>query len=263
MNHKSTFGFIGGGRVSYFLLKGLADKNALPEKIIVSDPNEAARAKIQAISTERIQVVNDNQLAAQSDMVLLAVHPPVIKDVIEAIKAACKPQAMLISLAPVFKIEKLSTLLGGFQRIVRMIPNAASIIHQGYNPVVFGSGITADEKLWLTNLFKLWGQAPEVAEQKLEAYAIVTAMGPTYFWSQWAKLEALGKSFGLNDGELKSGMAAMLSGAIALMYQSNLSPEQTMDLIPVYPMKDHEAKISELFEAALVPLYQKLSGAAK
>ncbi|MDZ7402282.1 MAG: NAD(P)-binding domain-containing protein [candidate division KSB1 bacterium] len=263
MNHESTFGFIGGGRVTYFLLKALSDKNALPEKIIVSDPNEAARAKIQAIATERIQAVNDNKLAAQEDVVFLAVHPPVIKDVIEAIKVGLKPQAMLISLAPVFKIEKLSALLGGFNRIVRMIPNAPSIIHHGYNPVVFGSGVTADEKSWLMNMFSNWGQSPEVAEQKLEAYAIVTAMGPTYFWPQWAKLEALGKSFGLNDAELKSGMAAMLTGAVALMYQSDLSPQQVMDLIPVYPMKDHEAKISELFEAALVPLYQKLSGAAR
>lgn len=263
MNHQSTFGFIGGGRVTYFLLKALADKNALPESIIVSNPDQAARARVQAISAERIQAVGDNHLAAQADVVFLSVHPPVIKAVIEEIHAAIKKDAILISLAPVFKIEKLSALLGGFNRIVRMIPNAPSMIHQGYNPVVFGSGITADEKSWLMKLFSQWGQAPEVDEPKLEAYAIVTAMGPTYFWPQWAKLESLGKSFGLNDAELKAGMAAMLIGAVALMYQSDLSPEQVMDLIPVYPLKDHEAKIGELFEATLVPLHQKLSGMAK
>lgn len=263
MKSNPSFGFIGGGRVTYFLLKALADRNALPEKIIVSDPNEVARARVQAISPQRIQAVQDNHLAVQAEVVFLAVHPPVIKEVIEAIKAKLEPQAILISLAPVFKIEKLSALLGGFNRIVRMIPNAPSMIHQGYNPVAFGSGITGDEKSWLMNLFSHWGEAPEVAEQKLEAYAIVTAMGPTYFWPQWVKLEALGKSFGLNDAELKSGMTAMLMGAVALMYQSNLSPEQAMDLIPVYPMKDHEAKMKELFENTLVPLFQKLSGAAK
>lgn len=263
MNHQSTFGFIGGGRVTYFLLKALSEKNALPEKVIVSDPNETAQAKVQAISTDRIQTVNDNQLAAQAEIVFLSVHPPVIKDVIEPIKTGIKPTTILISLAPVFKIEKLSALLGGFNRIVRMIPNAPSIIHQGYNPVVFGSGITADEKSWLMKLFSHWGEAPEVAESKLEAYAIVTAMGPTYFWPQWLKLEALGKSFGLDDAELKKGLFAMLTGAVALMYRSDLSPQQVMDLIPVYPMKDHEAQISNLFEAALVPLHQKLSGIAK
>lgn len=263
MKEKPTFGFVGGGRVTYFLLKALADKNALPEKIIVSDPDQAARARAQAISAERIQTVAENHLAAQADVVFLSVHPPVIKAVLEEIKAAIKTDAILISLAPVFTINKLSALLDGFNRIVRMIPNAPSVIHQGYNPVVFGSGIRDDEKAALMTLFKNWGQTPEVAEEKLEAYAIVTAMGPTYFWPQWAKLESLGKSFGLSDAELKAGMTAMLSGAVALMYQSDLSPDQVMDLIPVYPLKDHEARITELFESALVPLYQKLSAAAK
>lgn len=263
MIEKPTFGCIGGGRVIYFLLKALAEKNALPEKIIVSDPDEAARARVHAISAERIKTVAENHLAAQADVVFLSVHPPVIKTVLEEIKTAIKKDAILISLAPVFTIDKLSALLGGFNRIVRMIPNAPSVIHQGYNPVVFGSGIHDDEKAALMTLFKNWGQTPEVAEEKLEAYAIVTAMGPTYFWPQWKKLESLGKSFGLNEAELKAGMAAMLSGAVALMYQSALSPEQVMDLIPVYPLKDHEAQLKELFENALVPLYKKLSSTAK
>lgn len=263
MKEKLTFGFIGSGRITCFLLKALAEKNALPEKIIVSDPDAAARARAHAISAERIKTFAENHLAAPADVVFLSVHPPVIKTVLEEIKTAIKKDALLISLAPVFTIDKLSALLGGFNRIVRMIPNAPSVIHQGYNPVVFGSGIHDDEKAVLMTLFKNWGQTPEVAEEKLEAYAIVTAMGPTYFWPQWAKLESLGKSFGLSDAELKAGMAAMLSGAVALMYQSELAPDQVMDLIPVYPMKDHEAKISGLFEAALVPLHQKLSGIAK
>lgn len=238
MIEKPTFGCIGGGRVTCFLLKALADNNALPEKIIVSDPDAAARARAQAIAAERIQTVAVNHLAAQADVVFLSVHPPAIKTVLEEIKTTIKKDAILISLAPVFTIDKLSALLDGFNRIARMIPNAPSVIHQGYNPVVFGSGILENEKAALMTLFKNWGQTPEVAEEKLEAYAIVTAMGPTYFWPQWAKLESQGKSFGLSDAELKAGMAAMLSGAVALMYQSELSPDQVMDLIPVYPLKE-------------------------
>jgi pyrroline-5-carboxylate reductase len=263
MNAKQTFGFIGGGRVTYFLLTALSQKNALPEKVIIADPDEKARAKAKAISPERIQVVGDNKQAAQADVVFLSVHPPVIKDVIEAIKAEIQKQAIFISLAPVFKIEKLSALLGGFNRIVRMIPNAPSIIHQGYNPVVFGSGITENEKSALMNLFKNWGKSPEVAEEKLEAYAIVTAMGPTYFWPQWEKLQQLGLEFGMSEAELKTALPAMLIGAVNTLYQSGLSAAAVMDLIPVYPLKENEGKISEIFNNSLTSLYQKLSASAK
>jgi len=179
------------------------------------------------------------------------------------LKKGLKPQAILISLAPVLKIDKISALLDGFNRIVRMIPNAPSIIHQGYNPVVFGSEIEETKKTWLLNLFKYWGESPEVAEEKLEAYAIITAMGPTYFWPQWIKLQQLGTQFGLDEAELKTALSAMLTGAVNTLYYSGLPAEAVMDLIPVYPMKDDEQKIRKLFDNSLTALYQKLTGAAK
>ncbi|UCE04531.1 MAG: NAD(P)-binding domain-containing protein [bacterium] len=259
MNEKQIFGFIGGGRVTYFLLKALQQKNALPEKTIISDPDEVVLKKVQQISQEKIKCVRDNKQATQADWVFLAVHPPVIKDVIEEIKTEIKKQAIFISLAPVVKIEKLSALLGGFNRIVRMIPNAPSIIHQGYNPVYFGIGIKQNEKTALMNLFQHWGQAPEVDEDKLEAYAIVTAMGPTYFWPQWVKLQQLGLEFGMTESELKIAMSAMLTGAVNVLYQSDLSSDEVMDLIPVYPLKDEENSIKEIFQNKLTGLYQKLT----
>jgi pyrroline-5-carboxylate reductase len=259
MKEKLTFGFIGGGRVTYFLLKALQQKNALPEKAIIADPNEEVLKKVQEISPEKIQGIGDNKQAAQADLVFLAVHPPIIKDVIEGIKAAIKKQAIVISLAPVVKIENLSVLLGGFNRVVRIIPNAPSIIHQGYNPVVFGSGIKEDEKSALMDLFKHWGESPEVAEDKLEAYAIVTAMGPTYFWPQWVKLQQLGLEFGMTEDELKTALPVMLTGAVETLYHSGLSAEEVMDLIPVYPLKEEENSIKEIFQNKLTGLYQKLT----
>ncbi len=154
-------------------------------------------------------------------------------------------------------------MLTGVTRFVRMIPNAPSIIHQGYNPVVYGAGITADEKRNLQQIFKPWGEAPEVDEPKLEAYAIVTAMGPTYFWPQWVKLQQLGNKFGMSDAELTSGMVAMLNGSVDLMYHSGLSSVEVMDLIPVSPLKDDEKQIQDLFETKLTGLFNKLTGVAK
>ena len=46
-----------------------------------------------------------------------------------------------------------------------------------------------------------------MAEDKLEAYAILTAMGPTYFWFQWQELLQIGLSFGLDALEIETGLA--------------------------------------------------------
>ncbi len=78
-----------------------------------------------------------------------------------------------------------------------MIPNAPSIINEGYNPVAFHPALAGTDKESLLALFKILGDCPEVDEEKLESYAILTAMGPTYLWFQLYELHSLGRQFGL------------------------------------------------------------------
>ncbi len=141
-----------------------------------------------------------------------------------------------------------------------MIPNAPSVVNEGYNPVAFGPGITKKEKEDLSRLFKKLGDCPEVDEEKLEAYAIITAMGPTYLWFQLFELFDLGKSFGLTDKQAWKGIKKMLKGALETIDESGLSPDEVMDLIPVKPLGEDEAMIRNAYRTKLTGLYQKLKG---
>ena len=61
-------------------------------------------------------------------------------------------QTILISLAPVIKTSALNQMAGGFERIVRMIPNPPSVIAQGHDPVCFADSISPQEKDELNEL---------------------------------------------------------------------------------------------------------------
>jgi pyrroline-5-carboxylate reductase len=140
-----------------------------------------------------------------------------------------------------------------------MIPNAPSIIGEGYNPVYFSDTITSSEKSKLIHLFSHWGQSPEVEEEKLEAYAILTAMGPTYFWFQWLELLSLGKEFGLGDTEIKSSLHKMITASSHLLFNSEYSVEEVLDLIPVRPLQEEEENIRTLINNRLMGLHSKLT----
>jgi pyrroline-5-carboxylate reductase len=193
------------------------------------------------------------------DVLFLAVHPPVVKEITAEISGKMKPDTIVVSLIPVISIEKLSGMLGGARKLVRMIPNAPALIHKGYNPVVYSADVSTDEKQQLRDLFNHWGEAPEVDEQKLEAYAIVSAMGPTYFWFQWLKLYELGKQFGLSETELRKAIPALLHGATETLFESGLPPKEVLDLIPVCPLKKDESTIQAIFDKKLPELYAKLT----
>ena len=253
-----TFGFIGGGRITKILLGGLKRANALPKDIIVSDINIDILDSLKE-EFPRIQIVqNENRLAANQDLVFIATHIPTISGLLNEIHPHLNSNSILVSLAPKFTIAKISEKLDGFQRIVRMTPNAPSIVNKGYNPISFSHAFAVSEKNKLIDLFTIWGDCPEVAEESLEIYTIFTAIGPTYFWFQLYELQNLAKSFGLSDHAIEQGLSKTIFGAVKTMSESGLSPEEVMDLVLLKPLGDREDNIKEEYRSHLGALFTKL-----
>lgn len=232
--NRGSVGFIGGGRIVRIILDAWKKERILPRDIWASDENTDVLRALQA-AHPGIHVTSSNSEAAGCDLVFLALHPPVIGSILESVKSALKPDAVLISLAPKWTIAKLSSSLGGFERIVRMIPNAPSVIGEGYNPVAFAPGVTDDLKKSVLRLFEILGDCPEVEEPKLEAYAILSAMGPTYLWFQMQKLRELGVSFGLDAKETDKALYEMIKVAAKTIFKSGLSYADVVNLVPVKP----------------------------
>lgn len=252
-----SLGFIGGGRITKIILQAFMNKKAIFDSISVFDPNaETLKALKQKFPF--IQTLSSVQEAAKKDIVFLALHPPVIMDTLQSITADVSQQTVLISLAPKITISRIASVLPQVQYVARMIPNATSIINQGYNPVSFGPGVNEIEKSYILEMINLLGESLETAEEKLEAYALMSAMLPTYFWFQWKELEVIGKEFGLTDAEVKESIYETLNAALNTLYHSGLKTEEVMDLIPVKPIGDYEWQINNIYEENLKALYGKI-----
>ena len=253
----TSIGFIGGGRVTRIMLGGWQRQGHLPEQIVVSDPSAENLAKLKADFPSIEIALNDNRAAAAQDLVFVGLHPPAFAGVCDEIKATLKPAAIVVSLAPKVSIAKLSAGLGT-DKIARLIPNAPSLVNAGYNPVAFSTGLSTVERTGLCELLNVLGDSPEVDEAKLEAYAILTAMGPTYLWFQLYELQAISESFGLTSQEVAAGLEAMVRGTLRTMTTSDLPPAGVMDLIPVKPLGEDEAAIKGFYHTRLEALYAKL-----
>ena len=253
-----SLGFIGGGRVTGIILGGLKKAGKLPGKIIVSDQNSETLNKLKISFPDIIVSPADNKQPADCDIVFLCVPPPAIKVVVEDIKPSLKSDTILISLAPRITIAKMSEILGGSRKIVRMIPNAPSLVNSGYNPVAFSKDINSADQATLIDLFINLGKCPEVNEEKLEAYALLTAMGPTYLWFQLYNLAQLVSTLGLEENETSIAIENMVAGTVKTMLNSGLSSEKVMDLIPSKPIFEDQETIKNIYKTRLETMYAKL-----
>jgi pyrroline-5-carboxylate reductase len=257
MENKSL-GFIGAGRVTRIFLHAFKNRNVSFKSISVIDTNNDVLSRIKKdfpgvkTTSENLQEVTSN------DIVFIALHPPVIMEMLEKIKASPDDKMLLVSLAPKVTIEKISTKLNGFKNIARLIPNAPSVINEGFNPGCFSATISSENKNFLIKLFEMLGKFVVVEEHKLEAYAIITAMSPTYFWFQFNELSEIGKKIGLTEEECRSGLSETIKSSVNTLFGSGFSTEEVFDLIPVKPISDHETEIKSVYNSKLIPLFEKI-----
>jgi pyrroline-5-carboxylate reductase len=253
-----TLGFIGGGRITRILLNGFKNANVSFEKIFVYETNEtvltALKADYPQIQTSSI----DPAKAASSDWVFIALHPPVLLDVLNSIKNSIKKDALVVSLAPKITIDKIKSVLPDVPNLARMNPNAGTYVNKGYNPVCFAQNADKNVVNTFVKFFEKLGKVPAVPENQIEAYAMVSAMGHTYFWYQLQQLKELGLSYGLSESEANDTISAMLLGTSETLFNSGLSYEKVVDLVPVKPMAEHENTVKEFYKTCLNGIYQKI-----
>ncbi len=252
-----SLGFIGGGRITKIMLQVIANNKTEYKAIVVSDTNTEVLTALKN-QFPAITVAASNVETAQQDMVFIALHPSVIMDALELVKDQFKTGSIVISLAPKISIEKIASKLPNVKNIVRLIPNATSIVNEGYNPVCFAKEMSDWKKQTMLTIFRRMGHTFEVPEQKLESYAIMSAMLPTYFWFQWKELIEIGYRIGLTEDESRNSVRDTMLAALRTYFYSDLTPDEVIDLIPVKPIGEFEGQIKSTYNEKLLTLFEKL-----
>jgi pyrroline-5-carboxylate reductase len=252
-----SLGFIGGGRITRIILQAFLNKKTDFSSIVVCDTNIGLLRDLKELYP-KINITDSLSIAAKQEIVFIALHPPVILEVLKDIQEDVSEHTTIVSLAPKISIEKIATILSNVKNIIRLIPNATSIINEGYNPVSFASNVTASDRNEMMELLKILGNTFETGENKLESYAILSAMLPTYFWFQIKELEKIGGWIGLTNEESQQTVRNSLIAAINTYFDCGLSPDEVIDLIPVKPLGEFEPEITKAYNEKLIPLYEKI-----
>ena len=251
-----SLGFIGGGRITSIFLQAFVNKKVIFSSISVFDTNTEILVALK-LRFPFVHVMQSAEECARKDIVFLALHPPVIMEILQQIKDVVTEQTILILLATKITIEQIASFVR-CQQIVRVLPSAISIINQGYNPVAFKSTMSEIQKWSILEMLNILGHAFETSEEKLEGYAVISSMLPAYFWFQWHEVETIGTQFGLSLAECRESIYETLNGALNTMYRSGMSPKDVMDLISSKPISENEEQIKAIYREKLSETYHKI-----
>src|SRR5690606_28828059 len=122
-------GFVGGGNMAAALIGGLAGKLTAGANIHVVDISEETLSRLHRQFGVTTAVRIDETLA-QCEVIVLAVKPQQMKEVVRQVKPHVRAQ-MVLSIAAGIRAADLSRWLGGHEAIVRTMPNTPALVGMG------------------------------------------------------------------------------------------------------------------------------------
>jgi pyrroline-5-carboxylate reductase len=217
-----SIAFIGAGNMAGSLVNGLIESGTSPSEIAAADPIAKQLEKLSVLGV--VTAANNDQAIKAVDVIVLAVKPQVIGQVLEAL-SGLTPNQLIISIVAGIDLRSLETWLPANQPIVRCMPNTPALLGAGMTGLFANSRVTDQQKALATHILKAVGEVAWVSkEAHLDAVTAVSGSGPAYFFLLMENMIAAGQKLGL-DAELSKKLTEQTAFGAALMAQkSNVDP---------------------------------------
>ncbi|MEW6306115.1 MAG: pyrroline-5-carboxylate reductase [Verrucomicrobiota bacterium] len=231
MSAKLTIGFLGAGKMATALARGFVNaKLVAPAQLIASDVSEEARAAFGKETGAKITAFNPDVLKA-ADVLLLAVKPNQVSDVLGEISRQFKERHLLISIAAGVTLAKLEEKLPAGARVIRVMPNTPALVGASATAFATGNAATGEDAAIAQKLFSSVGLALQVKESLLDAVTGLSGSGPAYAYLMIESLSDGGVAAGLPRDVATRLAAQTLLGAAKMVLETGQHPGALKDMV--------------------------------
>jgi pyrroline-5-carboxylate reductase len=206
---------LGGGVMGEALVQALLEAGWTADDVDVTE-RSAARA-MELSGKYGVRAADPNRKAAKgADLVLIAVKPQVVPEVLAEIAPALRPGTLVVSVAAGIPLAVYEAALPEGTPVVRVMPNTPALVGKGASGIAPGTHAT-DEHLGLVEqALAATGLVVRVAEKDLDAVTAVSGSGPAYAFYLIDAMAEAGVLLGLTRDLATRLAVATVEGSAAL-----------------------------------------------
>ena len=223
--------FIGGGNMGEAMLSALLAKGlGTPSDVSVSDVSKARCQHLQ--QNYGVVVMEDNRQAVTgSDIVVLAVKPQNLSEVMAGLKGQLKSTQLVLSIIAGARID---TLRWGLEHncLVRAMPNTPARIGEGITVWTATTEVTGAQKSFAGSILGAMGKEIYVADEKyLDMVTAVSGSGPAYFFLMVEALVDAAVHIGLPQDVAEELVVQTMLGSGRLIQTSGKAPAELRRMV--------------------------------
>jgi len=221
---RSTLVLAGAGKMGGAMLQGWLRGGADPKKLVVLDPSPPDEVK-DLIEKHGVRWNPSVATITQAEVLLIAVKPQIMEDVLPGIVSLGASNPLIISVAAGKTIASFERHFGRNAAIIRTIPNTPAAIGRGITAMAPNTNVSPAQLKLARALLSAIGGVVTVEDEKLiDACTAVSGSGPAYVFYLTECLAAAGKKAGLPAGLAMQLARATVTGAGELMRVSGEAP---------------------------------------
>jgi len=228
---KQTFGFLGAGRMATALAGGMVQSGLVKGRQLVASDVVSKTLKAFTNATGGKALKSNNDVLRKADVVIIAVKPHQITNLLSDLASEAKSHHLFISIAAGVTLEQLEESLGGKARVIRVMPNTPALVGEGAAGFARGTHAkVADAKLTQL-ILEAVGVAVEVPERLINAVTGLSGSGPAYGFQMIEAMSDGAVAAGL-PRELATPLAAQtLLGAAKMVLETGEHPGKLKDMV--------------------------------
>lgn len=221
----STIAFLGAGKMATALARGFVTGGLVEgPSLVASDASPAAlEAFTQTVPGAKPSGSNADAAAA-ADIVIVAVKPQYLADVLADIHSVVDKKKLVMSIAAGFSLERLAAGLASGVRLVRVMPNTPCLVGHGASAFSLGEHATRQDAATASKLLGAVGAAYEVPEALLDPVTGLSGSGPAFVYTVIEALADAGVRVGLPRGVASDLAARTVAGAAQMVIETGDHP---------------------------------------
>ncbi len=258
-----TLVLLGAGKMGGAMLQGWLSAGIDPAQIVVLDPYPSAELS-HVLGQHGIRLNPPTASLVDVSVIVVAVKPQSLDDVLSAMKSVGQGQPLVISIVAGKTIATFAKYFGPTTAIIRTIPNTPAAIGRGVTAMAANAHVSADQMQLADVLLASIGEVVTLEnETQIDAATAVSGSGPAYVFYMTECLAAAGQAAGLAPDIAMKLARATVAGSGELMRQTGTDAEQLRKNVTSPNGTTHAALQVLMASDGLKPLMQRAVAAAE
>lgn len=227
-----SIAMLGVGSMGGAILSGLRAPGVSIDGPIVVTTRSAASAEGYAGADDVIAYASEldpdaNRKAVRgARIVILAVKPWMVPEVLQEVSADLAPGTILVSVAAGVTTERMEQFVAADVSVVRAMPNTPANVGLGVTGVAGGASASTEAVELVRQVFETVGAAIVVREDQINAVAAVSGSGPAYLFLYTEEMTAAAVRLGFDEDQARLLAQQTVIGSAELLRRSGEDPAE-------------------------------------